>query len=241
MKLGELYEALSYGELNNLSIGLEGTGDIAENDRPRIIAYTNRALTRMYGRFSHKIDYVNITTQEDVQRYWLSPLHAVSDTDTVGNTAIRYITDTVADPFTGGVLKVRGVRSETEEYERFRDININDLSCPSGVMMLNYDLLFIKAPVADLVLTVEYTKKHDTIASDADEDTEISIHPFLEEALVFHVAARVISSIGGEENTMQGQRLFAEYERVCQLAEAEDMMQRSYQDANEKLEIRCFM
>ena len=240
MKLGELYEALSYGELNNLSIGLEGSGDIAEYDRPRIISYTNRALTRIYGRFSHKLDYVNVTLQDGIQRYWLNPVHTVSDVD-VDNLAVRYITDTVEEPFTGGLLKVRGVRNEAEDYERFREININDLSCPSGVMMLNYDLMFIKEPIADVVLTVEYLKKHDTISADASEDTEISIHPFLEEALVFHVAARVISSIGGEENTMQGQRLFGEYERVCQIAEAEDMMQRSYQDSNEKLEIRGFI
>lgn len=234
MNLGELYEGLSYGELNGLSIGLSGSGGIALKDKPRIISYANRALTRLYGRFAHKRGYVKITLDENINRYVLDPAYAVSDTD-VGNTNPRYITDTVADPFTGGVLKVLSVRDETEEYEGDRYVSINDMSDDKSVQMLDYRTLYIKEPVTDAVLTVEYTEKHPAIATDAPDTTEIYLHPFLEEALIFHVAARVIASIGGEENMVQSQRLFSEYERVCMLAESEDYTQESQQDSHDLL------
>lgn len=234
MNLGELYAKLSYGELNNLYLGLEGFGDIEFKDKPRIISYANRALTRLYGRFSHKRNYAKIALNEDINRYVLDQVYAVSNTDPE-NSNPRYITDTALDPFLGRVLKVLSIRDESIEYEGDRNISINDMSDDAGVQMLDYRTLYVKTPVADTVWTVEYIERPEIIALDADDSHEIDLHPFLEEALVFHVAARVIASIGGEENTAQSQRLFSEYERVCALAEMEDYTQEGQQDSHDLL------
>ena len=51
MLLEDLYQRLSYGELNNLSMAADGNGVILDSGQPRITMYANEALVRLYTTF----------------------------------------------------------------------------------------------------------------------------------------------------------------------------------------------
>lgn len=239
MNLGDLFTTLAEGELRSLGIVLDG-GDIDPDRRRSLINYTNKALTRLYTRFKHEVDFVDLTLSENIQRYWIDPLHAVSDTDGA-NVRPRYIQDTVDDPFTGDLIRILGVR-DYDDNEATINLLINERSTETdSVKMLSYNKLFFRKPEDLRLLTIEYQKKHAEIPKDGSEDTPIILFPTLEEALVMHIAGRFYSGIGGEENLGRATMYFREYERICQIAEAEDMLQDSSSDVTSKLHDRGFI
>ena len=72
MLLEDLYQRLSYGELSNLSIAMEGTGSITEAGQPRIVTYANEALIRLYSTFILRSNSVMIALVDYITMYHLS-------------------------------------------------------------------------------------------------------------------------------------------------------------------------
>ena len=66
MKLPDLYRELSYGELSNLALGVEGSGAIAEEHQPRIVQFANEALLKLYSRFILKESTLIISAYEHI-------------------------------------------------------------------------------------------------------------------------------------------------------------------------------
>lgn len=240
MNLGDLLTTLAHGELRSLGIVLDD-GNIDPDRRRSLVNYTNKALTRIYTRFKHEIDFLDLTLNDTIQRYWIDPLHAVSDT-TVGNTRTRYITDTVDEPFTGGLIRILSVKERNADDPR-DDENLLMNERHEGydyVRMLSYNKLWFRTPELNRVLTLEYQKNHDVLSPDAADSTPISIYPMLEEALVMHIAGRVFVGMGGEDNLTRGTLYFREYERLCLMAESEDLLQDSGSNTTTKLADRGF-
>lgn len=249
MQLSDLYEQLSQGELRHMFAGLDGSGEIDYSDQARIINFANRGLKRLYTRFVHSRGYVDIQLDAEISNYSLTNKHAVSNVD-VANLAPRYILDSVADPFTGDMVKVLAVRNEGSEYESQKDLRINDRGGSPKVKTVTYNQIYIKDPTEDFIqyaedgivkLSIEYQKLHSIIPTDADETTEITLLPLLEEALVFFVAGRVFSAIPSESNTIQAQTCFKEYERLCLMTEEDDLVQESSSEEDTKLSDRGFI
>jgi hypothetical protein len=237
MNLGELFTTLAEGELRGLGITLDGA-EIDPDRRRSLVNYTNKALTRLYTRFKHEVDFVDVLLSGDMQRYLIDPRHALSDMDP-DNDRSRYILDSEQDPFTGGLIRILGVRDRDSDEE---NLLINDRGTDTdSVKMLSYNKLFFKAPVDDRVLTIEYQKNHPKIDAEADEDTPILLFPMLEEALTMHIAGRFYTGIGGEENLARGTLYFREYERICMMAQSEDMLQDSGSNPTSKLQDRGFI
>lgn len=72
MNLGTFFQSLSFGELSNLSIGENGAGTIKEAEQDRVASYTNKALTLLYSRLPHNVDYVILEQQEGVNYSFLA-------------------------------------------------------------------------------------------------------------------------------------------------------------------------
>ena len=58
MKLLDLFERLSFGELSNLAIGMEGAGTIRESDQRKVLAHVNDGLLQLYSRFILQTKYL---------------------------------------------------------------------------------------------------------------------------------------------------------------------------------------
>lgn len=242
MKVSEFFAALSYGELSNLSIGTEGTGSIKEADQPKVIGHLNNALTQLYSRFAHKIDYVILRPQADLQRYVLDPAYAVSDTD-AANTNPRYLIDTEEDAFLGNLIKIRSILqlpNETLHETEPLDLLINGGHACGTLKTLSWNTLFIETPDTDHDIRLEYQAKHSKLSIPVVLTEEIEVHPLLEEALVVKVASRIFASMLGEENAAKAQRLEAQYEYLSGLVDAKDILQQSSSDAHGKLIARGF-
>ena len=51
MKLKEVFDQLTYGELSQLSIGGQAQGEITEENYARVVAHVNLGLSAIYKRF----------------------------------------------------------------------------------------------------------------------------------------------------------------------------------------------
>jgi hypothetical protein len=209
MNLGDLFECLSFGELSNLSIGMEGAGTIADGQQSRIAHYTNQALTRIYNRFAHKRDYVTLVEVENQNLY------------TLPNDTLKILSASIPDPETGDPV----------------DLKVNDSGDLSAIKIMGLNQIHIACPVADRVMTLERQVAPDklVITAPVDLTQTIEIHPVLEEALTAKIAARVFGSMNGEENLIKAQSLEQQYEMICQSAEKEDVLQATVSNTHEKL------
>jgi hypothetical protein len=236
MKLGDFFAQLSYGELSGLSIGMEGAGTIDPTQQMRVTNFTQKALTRIYSRFSHNVSYVNIALHEDIHTYRMQTQYTVSD-DTVGNNATRYIQDSISDPFLGNLIKITAIRLEGEtEDDDATDILINDTIFPGSAKTISFDSFYLSEPEADRFLTVELMMDHTELLVEGavDLETEIILAPVLYEALEAKVASMIFSGMSGEERMAKARKLESDYERICSLIEKRDLLQNSSSAANSK-------
>lgn len=246
MNLGTFFTNLSYGRLSNLSIGDEGAGSIKVTERDRITHYVNQALTLLYSRFAHNVDYVTLEQVEGLQRYKLDPLYAVSDTD-VGNTNPRYILDTVAEPFSGNLIRIIGIEEEDTDEDvdtLTQKLEINErysFDLTKGVRLLSYNTLFIQTPTAGRKLTIEYQAGHAPLSIPHDITETINLAPILHNALEAKVGQKVFSAMVSEESQVKAAMLDAEYERICQTVESENLLPHNTPTKHDRLRNKGFV
>lgn len=240
MNVEEFFQILSYGELNNLSIGEQTAGEIIEADQPKILSHMNKGLAALYSRFTHKTDYVQCQLSADRKRYQIHPKHNVSDTE-VANTATRFILDSVEEPFLGDVVKILSAVCQDDLTTAFidetREVRINDRGDALGIEMLSFDTIYVATPVEGAVLTLRYQAKHVPLDLTVDLTAEVILAPILFEALEAFVASRVYSSMNGEENVGKGMALNARYEQICSIVTANDLLQQSGTDSRDKFSV----
>ena len=241
MNVEELFQRLSFGELANLSIGSDGTGEIPLDKQPRIIHFANNALNALYTRFVHRLNYVTVEMQEGIQRYELTAIHAVTNT-TPSNTAPRYIIDTVEEPFLNDVVRIVTADwlSPTVEVPGsglvpLGDYNGEMVPPDTTIRLVSYNTLFVKNPVAGELIEVQYQARHVKLAIPAVLTEEILLAPSLEEALEKHIAAAVYSSMDGENQMVKARTLREEFEMACQTAKLESLLQEDAPYSNSRL------
>lgn len=201
MRLSEIFDHLSYGELSQMHIG-EGDGEgITPENRHRIITHVMLGLTDLHRRFQ------------------LREAEAVVDLSP-GLTLY-----TLEEP---DLLKIEGVHTPDKTltlddgsdpdvvYRRSRNV----LRVPEGVL---------KRLLEDGVkqLRVTYRADHLSIgkreASEEPEKVEVDLPPSHLKALLLFVASRVmnpIGSAGGATDFHEGNNYAQKYERACRELEA---------------------
>lgn len=233
--VSDLFSELSFGELSNLSMSLNASGEIDEIRQGQVIAFANDALTALYTRFPHNTDYVKVTLQDGQNKYYLRTEFAVSD-QTPGNLNTRYITDTVDEPFAGRLSKIISIWDKDAEYYLDEEVVVNDEYASPAVKLLSYDGFYVDEPVADNVYTVKYQALHPLLSIDPAVETEnIVLAPVLWQAFKAYVASSIFASIGGEDATVKAATQMNIYEGICIRAEADDTLQKSSSENHDKL------
>lgn len=224
MNVDSLFAQLSYGELSNLAIGMEGSGGVLPAMQPSIITHANQVLTDIYSQMAHKVCYVNLELVEDQTVYRVHPKHAVT-TEPLDNGIARYIQDTADNPFTHEIIKIMDIHEVVDTNEDGETkINLNNVMDTSSIRTLSYDTVLVPDPVAGIQICLECQVNHLPLSTSPVNPTEeIELLPAMQAALVAKVAARVYSTMNGEENAAKAERLKSEYEAALRLVKQEDL------------------
>lgn len=216
MNAAELCQKLSLGPLSELPIGGKGSGTILPESLPKILMRANLALIALYTRFPLQLRQITLATVTGLHTYPLRYAYAQTSSST---EPVKFIQDTVADPFRGDVLAIEGVY---DGEHGLLPLNIagNELSWFTH----SYDTLAVDYPRTGDVYFVEYRARHAEIPLDADltalEGFEIRVPVSLEGALLAKIAGDVYSNMSMEGALSKSQLHLAEYEAICSEQEA---------------------
>lgn len=240
MKLTELYQRLSYGELSNLAVGGEGSGAVTEAMKPRLINYANEGLLRLHSKFMLRENVVFVRQVPNLTYYYLMLRYAVSRSALPADPECPapphfYIVDTEAEPFQEDVIKVLSVFNQ-EGIE----LPLNDSEDPRSIFTPQPNLLQVPAPVAEQMLAVSYQARHPIIVGET-ECQEIDLPFSLEGALTAYIAYKVFSHMNGQDNAAKASEHLSMYDMICGEVTDQDLVSQSSSTTNTKFEQRGFV
>lgn len=232
MILSEFFQNLSFGELSNLSIGNDGSGEIPGAHQGRIIKMTNRSLAAIYSRFRLLTKEVIVDCEDHITLYYLQKKYAKSSPEPVEDT--KYITDTASDPFLEDIIKILNVFDVYGEQQM-----LNDPTEETSLFTPKFDCLQVNQPVKNMVYFVEYQAGHPSlvqaspgVSSPVDLLQNIMLPVHLEPALQAHVSWQVLSGMAGPEHIARGQEQFMLFDMLCADIESRDLTGQSHPPLN---------
>lgn len=228
MKLSEIFEQLTYGELSQLNIGGGEDGAINEANYPRILAHINLGMNALYKRFTLKEGRVRLQLIPGITMYLLNSKFAA--TNRRSREPVKYIQDTEANPFEDDVQKIEKVmtdsgfelhiNNEAEYYSVFTP-SLHSLRVPLDLVDQSMDLTDdLKTQGLNVVYRAGH--KNITIGNGFFDPArvEVDLPDTHLEALLLFVASRVYNPIGMQNEFNAGNNYAAKYEQACQYLEA---------------------
>ena len=100
MILSDYFTELSYEELSNTAMAVDGTGTIEEVHQPKVVRYLNEGLRRLHGRFPLIQKDVLIELRDHITNYHLIPRFAESNW-VPEEVEFPYIKDLIQEPSPG--------------------------------------------------------------------------------------------------------------------------------------------
>lgn len=216
ISVAELFTKLSFGPLSNLSMGGEGSGQIAEGSQGKIINYINDGLIKLYTRFILREKEVIIRCIGGRTHYQLYKRFAESRTNTDSTDPI-FIMDEL-DPFQQDVIKILDVYSP----EGFKH-PLNDEENTFSLFTPYVNVLQVPRPHEGHMLSVMYQARHRKLEYGVTSAL-IYLPEVLHEALVSYIAAQVFSHMNGPENTVKGAEHLGKFESSCSEIEDKDLV-----------------
>ncbi len=231
MKLSELFQTLSVGELSLIRTGNDGEG-IREKDYPKVIAQLNAGLTALHARFPLQEREIIVEQHEQITKYYLRPEFLASNA--ASKQYVKYLIDTPSEPFYDDVLKVMRVYDECG-CPLYLD---SEPACWS-VTTPAYDCIQIVSPVDTNALFVTYRANHPKIElSNMDLGIEIRIPASHEKALTYYIASQLYANSPNQETANKGMEWSQRYEAECKRIEDLDLNNAYIGQGNLKPEMR---
>jgi hypothetical protein len=220
MLLTELFQSLSFGHLSNLSIGKNGSGDIAEEGKGKVIRYTNQALLRLYSRFVLSEKQVIIELMEGITTYYLLKRFAQFRCDDTPTTDPLYIAD-LLDPFQEDVIKVLQAFNSLG-----KEMSLNDESDRWSLFTPAPNQVQVPIILNCASISLSYQAKHPKLKFGV-ESQQIILPETLHDALEHYVAYGIYSAMNGQENTAKAEEHLGIYESICKEVESMDLVNQS--------------
>jgi len=218
MKLTEVFQALTYGELRQLHIGGAEEQGITKDNQNEILTHVNLGLTELHKRFLLKEGRVTLHLVPGLRTYTVSRKHAVSNMESWG--VEKYIHDSMLQPFEDDLLKIERVFDATGQELA---LNAGDLGYghPLNVRTVSMNTLVLPELLKGDTVDVVYRANHPQLIREDNsfDPAEIEVDlPYSHlEALLFYVASRVMNPIGAGGNFHEGNNYAAKFEAACQL------------------------
>jgi hypothetical protein len=227
MKLKEIFDQLTFGELSQISIGGGEAGAIRPQDYARMVAHVNLGLTTLYKRFKLKEGRFILQLQPGVYTYQLNSQFAASNTKS--RAPVKYIND-AAFPFKDDLLKVEHIYSSSGF-----EFNVNNAADKLSMNTPTQRTLVVPKDIVDKLdtltedlktstLEIVYRANHAKLGYEdvEPEDIELELPETHVDALLLFVAARVHTPSGIGEAESTGNTYFQKYEFACQQLENQD-------------------
>jgi len=231
LDLFHLFEMLSYGELSNLSMSGDGSGEILPAMQPKLVHYTNEALLKLYGRFLLKENDVLVQLYEHITFYHLIPRFSLCFVPTLEaeEEHIRYLLDLAHEPFRDEVIKVISVFDNLG-----KELPLNDEEQHHSVFTPQAKVLQVPNPIGDLIYNVRYQQRHPKLSGELGENIECP--DVLLGALTSYIAYKVYSHMNSAESSAKAQEFMATYELNCNDAVDRDLVNGSISQTNVRFE-----
>jgi hypothetical protein len=222
MKLQEIFDQLTAGELSQLSIGGGEAGVIAPSNYSRVVSHINLGLTSLYKRFPLKEERVGLQLVPGITTYNITSKFAVNSRST--REPIKYVLDTPAKPFKDDIHKIERVLTDLEW-----ELPLNDASDMYSVYTPTATRLRIPEKIVaqgmDLpdelkteTLEIVYRANHPKINPEdlQPDEVEVQLPDSHVEALLYYVASRCHNPAGMANEFQIGSAYSAKYEQACQ-------------------------
>lgn len=227
MRVQEVFNALQYGELSQLSI-VQESGAIDPAKYPALLSHLQLGLTALYKRFNLREGRMRLVLQPGQAVYPLTRQFAKSNR--LSKQPVKYLED-LADPYLDELLKLERVLTDGGH-----EMNINlerdpwSVTTPRTAVLRVPEALCNQGPdlpevlkTAGLVLV--YRANHPKIdVEDFDvESTSIDLPDAYLDPLLYYIAARVHNPVGASNEGQVGISWTARYENACKELEAQNL------------------
>ena len=210
MKLSELFNYLTYGELNNLKVGGKEDGGIYPKYSDEVVTYITQGLSALHSRFELKQNELVIQQFEEITDYIIQPEYSQYNEDSTEPK--RWIMDLPNSPYSGDLIRISEVFNEGGVR-----MPLNDSMDPTSMTTPRFDILQMPMPDPENAYAVLYVADHDPIdlTNLAPKDININIPTPLVRALVLYVSSLAHTAVGSPEGVNTGFAKMQEYEAVC--------------------------
>lgn len=227
MKLSEIFNQLTYGELSQINLGGEALGQISPANYKKIVPHINLGLTALHKRFWLKEGRLTLALQTGQVTYPLKKIYALNNA--ASTELVRTILDTADSKYQEDILKIERVYTDSSF-----ELGLNNLADPYSLSTPSYNVLRVPVGMvtdgADIpedyqteTLTVVYRANHFDINEDTGmddpEETDVDLPYSHLEALLYFVASRIHTPIGINNSFHDGNNYAAKYEAECQRLE----------------------
>ena len=231
MLLEDLYQRLSYGELNNLALSGDGSGTIVEEARPRVILYANEALIRLYSTFVLRTDSVVIQLEGHITMYHLLPRFCYSQRN-ISTEPYLYIADLDDEPYENDLIKILTV-FDGDGCE----LPLNDSENSRSVFTPQAQVLQVPWAESDKHLSLLYQAKH-AVLPDGDPHAIIELPEVLHGALTAFIAYKVYSHMNTAEASNKAAEHMSVFASICEDALTKDLVSTSILPSNTRFHKR---
>ncbi len=216
----DIFKDLTYGELASLKIGEMIPGEYQSEPDPtryeQIITHVNLGLTEIYKRFFLLSREIYVELHQEISTYMLHSKYSLENTESAIATSERYIIDTAEEPFLDDVLKIEEVYDEVGVK-----LPMNDVEEALSIFTPSYRTFQVPFPNDDITYAVQYRANHPKIIYAREMDPsliDVAIPNSLHEALLYYIASRAFSSLGGDSG-VEGNDYFQRFENSCNKVE----------------------
>lgn len=231
MKLQEIFDLLSGSELSLISVGGNEQAIIDENNHDKLVAFVNLGLLSLYRRFNLKQGRLVLALLPDQDRYKLTSEFALSTRKS--RSPVRYILDSLTDPFKDDLLKVEVVKTDGGQ-----ELVLNDQLDPMSVLTPSTTILQVPMDIVNQAaglhdwlrtskLHITYRAKHPDIKIPLGyfdpSRVNLELPDAYVEALLYFIAARAHTPRGLQEEGRVGNQYLSLYEAECQRLEFENL------------------
>ena len=209
MKLADIFEALTYGELSQLALGNlvadDAESEVDPKDYAKVMSHINMGMSKLYSTFFLSSREVIVQLYDHIQLYTIDARYAVTNTDS--EEPIKYIMDSIYEPFVDEVLNIESVYNEGGEL-----MLLNDHTEPWSIFTPGYNQIQIPFPEKHNSMVVHYRAEHPKVKFTSGMDPtkiDVGIPNGLLQSLLYYVAHRANAGT----NVDQGANALSYYQK----------------------------